>query len=91
MPMQTAPTVSPFRAGAARRPALGFVRPWRSARESVSYFAPSTMAWQAIGMAIAACAIFPGGLPPTPRGRPCAMGRIGINALMTVAVTGASS
>lgn len=58
--------------------------------EALSYFAPATLAWQAIGMAIAACAIFLAGFSTYTKGLAALRrGRIGINALMTVAVSGA--
>ena len=69
---------------------FGFALALAIGAESVSYFAPSTMAWQAIGMAIAACAIFLAGFSTYTKGLAALRnGRIGINALMTVAVTGA--
>ncbi len=58
--------------------------------EGVSYFAPETLAWKAVGMAIAAAAIGLAGLETYAKGlKALGHGRLNINALMTVAVTGA--
>ncbi|SCK39864.1 Cd2+/Zn2+-exporting ATPase [Variovorax sp. HW608] len=60
------------------------------AAEGVSYFAPDTMAWRAFGMAIAAVAIGLAGLETYAKGlQALRKGRLNINALMSVAVTGA--
>ena len=58
--------------------------------EGLSYFAPETLAWKALGMAIAAAAIGLAGLETYAKGlKALAHGRLNINALMTVAVSGA--
>ncbi len=58
--------------------------------EGVSYFAPATLAWQVLGMAIAGIAIALSGLDTYKKGLGALRhGRLNINALMTVAVTGA--
>ncbi|MGJ7508358.1 heavy metal translocating P-type ATPase [Variovorax sp. GT1P44] len=58
--------------------------------EGVSYFAPDTSAWKAAGMAIAATAIGLAGLETYTKGlKALRHARLNINALMSVAVTGA--
>jgi Cd2+/Zn2+-exporting ATPase len=58
--------------------------------EGVSYFAPDTLAWKAGGMAIAAAAIGLAGLETYAKGlNALRHARLNINALMSVAVTGA--
>src|SRR5262245_4950058 len=60
------------------------------AAELVHFFAPDTLAWRAASMALAACAIALSGLSVFRAGL-AALGRgqLNINALMTVAVSGA--
>ncbi|MDM0012501.1 cation-translocating P-type ATPase [Variovorax sp. J22P168] len=66
--------------------ALGFA----IVAEAASYFAPDTMAWKVAGMAIAALAIGLAGLETYAKGLAALRhGRLNINALMSVAVTGA--
>jgi len=58
--------------------------------EAVSFFAPDVMAWKAAGMAIAAAAIALAGLDTYKKGMAALLrGKLNINALMSVAVTGA--
>jgi Cd2+/Zn2+-exporting ATPase len=58
--------------------------------EAVSFFAPDLMAWKLAGMAIAAVAIGLAGLDTYKKGMAALMrGKLNINALMSVAVTGA--
>lgn len=58
--------------------------------EAVSFFAPDVMAWKLAGMAIAAVAIALAGLDTYKKGMAALMrGKLNINALMSVAVTGA--
>jgi len=58
--------------------------------ELLSYFAPDAMVWKLAGMAIAAAAIGLAGLSTYQKGLSALRrGRLNINALMTVAVTGA--
>ncbi len=58
--------------------------------ESLSYFAPETTAWKAAGMALAAAAIWLAGLETYSKGLTALRhGKLNINALMSVAVTGA--
>lgn len=58
--------------------------------EGVSYFAPDTLSWKAGGMAIAAAAIGLAGLETYAKGlNALRHARLNINALMSVAVTGA--
>ena len=60
------------------------------AAESLSFFAPDTTPWKAAGMAIAAVAIFLAGFDIYKKGFAALIkGKLNINALMTVAVTGA--
>ena len=60
------------------------------AAEAVSYFAPDTREWTAIGMAIAAVAIYLAGWETYAKGiKAIFSGRLTISALMSVAVTGA--
>ena len=60
------------------------------AAEAIGYFAPETMAWRAAGLAIAAAAIWFAGFDVYKKGLTALQhGRLNINALMTVAVTGA--
>ncbi|MGE4049720.1 MAG: heavy metal translocating P-type ATPase [Piscinibacter sp.] len=60
------------------------------AAEVIGYFAPETMPWRAAGLAIAAAAIWFAGFDVYKKGLTALRhGRLNINALMTVAVTGA--
>src|SRR5207342_1998742 len=66
--------------------ALGFA----VVAEAVSYLAPDTLAWTVAGMAIAALAIALAGLETYAKGLAALRhARLNINALMSVAVTGA--
>ncbi len=58
--------------------------------EAISYFAPDAIAWKAAGIAVAAAAIWFAGLETYQKGFTALIhGKLNINALMTVAVTGA--
>lgn len=58
--------------------------------EMVSFFAPDAAAWKVVGMATAALAIWMAGIDTYRKGiAALARGRLNINALMSVAVTGA--
>ena len=58
--------------------------------EVLSFFAPDQMAWKIAGMAIAALAIWLAGIDTYKKGLAALMrGKLNINALMSVAVTGA--
>ena len=60
------------------------------AAEALSFFAPDAMPWKIVGMALAAVAIGLAGLSTYTKGFGALRhGRLNINALMTVAVTGA--
>ncbi|MBB3179572.1 cation-translocating P-type ATPase [Variovorax sp. Sphag1AA] len=60
------------------------------AAEGISYFAPASTPWKVFGMAIAAIAIGLAGLETYAKGlNALRQGRLNINALMSVAVTGA--
>jgi Cd2+/Zn2+-exporting ATPase len=60
------------------------------AAEGLGYFAPQTMPWRVAGLAIAAAAIWLAGFDVYKKGLTALRhGRLNINALMTVAVTGA--
>ena len=60
------------------------------AAEAVSFFAPDILIWKLAGMVIAAIAIWLAGLDTYTKGlKALRQGRLNINALMTVAVTGA--
>ena len=60
------------------------------AAEAVSFFAPDLLIWKLAGMVIAAIAIWLAGLDTYTKGlKALRQGRLNINALMTVAVTGA--
>lgn len=73
----------------------GFVRPaiglaLAIAAEGIDYFAPDTAVATGIGMALAACAIWLGGFSVYKKGFTALFrGHLNMNALMTVAVTGA--
>lgn len=58
--------------------------------EGISYFAPEAMAWKVLGMVVAAVAIWLAGLETYTKGLTALRhGKLNINALMSVAVTGA--
>ena len=58
--------------------------------EAISYFAPETFAWKIGGMALAAVAIWLAGIDTYKKGMAALFrGKLNINALMAVAVTGA--
>lgn len=77
-----APEAGPGRMGLALGVAI--------AAEALSYFAPDAMAWKIAGMAIAASAIWLAGLDVYQKGiAALRRGQLNINALMSVAVTGA--
>ena len=58
--------------------------------ELLSFFAPDTMAWKVAGMAVAALAIWLAGIETYKKGIAALLrGKLNINALMSVAVTGA--
>ncbi|MDM0077106.1 heavy metal translocating P-type ATPase [Variovorax sp. J2P1-59] len=60
------------------------------AAEGISFFAPDTLVWKATGMAVAAAAIGLAGLETYTKGlKALRHARLNINALMSVAVTGA--
>ena len=60
------------------------------AAEAVGFFAPETLPWKGLGLAIAAVAIWLSGFDVYKKGLAALRnGRLNINALMTVAVTGA--
>ncbi len=60
------------------------------AAELLHFFAPATLAWEAVGFTIAAAAIATAGFEVYRKGLSALRhGRLNINALMTVAVTGA--
>jgi Cd2+/Zn2+-exporting ATPase len=60
------------------------------AAEAVSFFAPDLLAWKIAGMAVAALAIGLAGLDTYKKGMAALLrGKLNINALMSVAVTGA--
>jgi len=60
------------------------------AAEAIGFFAADTLAWKGLGMAIAAAAIWLAGFDVYKKGLVALRhGRLNINALMTVAVTGA--
>lgn len=75
-------------AGDFVRPTLGLAL--AIAAEGIDYFAPDTPVFEGIGMALAACAIWLGGFSVYKKGFTALfLGRLNMNALMTVAVTGA--
>ncbi|OYT99190.1 MAG: copper-translocating P-type ATPase [Burkholderiales bacterium PBB1] len=58
--------------------------------EGLGFFAPETRVWQGLGLALAAVAIWLAGIDVYKKGMTALLrGRLNINALMTVAVTGA--
>ena len=77
-----APEAGPGRMGLALGVAV--------AAEALSYFAPDAMSWKIAGMAIAAGAIWLAGFDVYKKGLAALLrGKLSINALMSVAVTGA--
>ncbi|MBA2964671.1 heavy metal translocating P-type ATPase [Ramlibacter sp. MAH-25] len=77
-----APDAGPARLGLALAVAV--------AAEVISYFAPDSLAWKVAGMAIAGFAIWLAGLDVYRKGIAALLrGKLNINALMSVAVTGA--
>ena len=69
---------------------LGLALALAVAAEGVGFFAPDTRVWQATGLAIAAGAVWASGFGVFKKGLTALRhGRLNINALMTVAVTGA--
>ena len=61
-----------------------------TAAEGISFLAPDTLVWKGVGMAVAAMAIWLAGFEVYSKGFTALFkGRLNINALMTVAVTGA--
>ena len=78
-------------AGGASGPwRLGLALVFAVGAELVGFFAPDTRAWQGVGLAVAAVAIWMAGLDVYKKGLTALLrGRLNINALMTVAVTGA--
>jgi Cd2+/Zn2+-exporting ATPase len=90
IPLTQAPDENdaPGVAGEFIRPTLGLAL--AIAAEGIDYFAPDTPIAQGIGMALAACAIWLGGFSVYKKGFTALFrGRLNMNALMTVAVTGA--
>nr|WP_234026758.1 heavy metal translocating P-type ATPase [Melaminivora suipulveris] len=76
-----------FEAGIGR---MGAALGMAIAAETVSFFAPDLLIWKLAGMAVAAVAIWLAGLDTYTKGlKALRQGRLNINALMTVAVTGA--
>ena len=68
----------------------GIALVFAAAAELISYLAPDVMPWRALGMAVAAIAIALAGFGTYQKGfAALRRGRLNINALMTVAVTGA--
>lgn len=58
--------------------------------EAISFFAPEALAWKIAGMAVAAAAIWLAGIDTYKKGIAALLrGKLNINALMSVAVTGA--
>jgi len=75
-------------AGGLRR--LGFALVLAVGAELVGFLAPDTRIWQGVGLAVAAVAIWLAGIDVYRKGLTALFrGRLNINALMTVAVTGA--
>ena len=69
---------------------LGAALVFAIAAEILSFFAPDTTPWKTVGMAIAAIAIFLAGFQTYQKGFAALFkGKLNINALMSVAVTGA--
>ena len=77
--------------GAAGLRRLGFALALAVGAELVGFLAPDTRAWQGVGLAVAAVvAIWLAGIDVYKKGLTALLrGRLNINALMTVAVTGA--
>ncbi|MFT3821433.1 MAG: cation-translocating P-type ATPase [Rubrivivax sp.] len=94
-PLDAAATAVP---GAAGGHGIGSSGRWRlaaalamaAAAEAVGYFAPETLPWRGVGLVLAALAIGLAGFGVYRKGLAALRhGRLNINALMTVAVTGA--
>jgi Cd2+/Zn2+-exporting ATPase len=69
---------------------LGLALALAIAAEAVGFFAPDARIWQGLGLAVAAAAIWAAGFDVYKKGLIALRhGRLNINALMTVAVTGA--
>ena len=69
---------------------LGLALAFALGAEGVGFFAPDTWAWEGVGLAVAAVAIWLAGIDVYKKGLTALLrGRLNINALMTVAVTGA--
>ena len=69
---------------------LGLALALALAAELIGFFAPDTRLWQGVGLAVAAAAIWASGFDVYKKGLVALRrGRLNINALMTVAVTGA--
>ncbi len=76
--------------GAAGLRWLGFALLLAIGAELVGYFAPDTLMWKGLGLGVAAAAIWMAGFDVYKKGLTALRhGRLNINALMTVAVTGA--
>ncbi len=79
-----------FDSAGSWRLGLGFALSMAIGAELVGYFAPDSPLWQGIGLAVAAVAIWIAGFDVYKKGLTALLrGRLNINALMTVAVTGA--
>jgi Cd2+/Zn2+-exporting ATPase len=69
---------------------LGLALAFALGAELVGYFAPDALVWKGVGLAVAAAAIWLAGFDVYKKGLTALRrGRLNINALMTVAVTGA--
>lgn len=69
---------------------LGLALVLAIAAEAVDFFAPEVRGWKAVGMVLAAAAIWAAGLDVYRKGMAALLrGKLNINALMSVAVTGA--
>ena len=69
---------------------LGLALLFAIGAELVGFFAPETQSWKGVGLAVAATAIWLAGFDVYKKGLAALLrGRLNINALMTVAVTGA--
>jgi len=69
---------------------LGLALAFALGAELVGYFAPDALVWKGVGLAVAATAIWLAGFDVYKKGLTALLrGRLNINALMTVAVTGA--
>ena len=86
----TAATGHDHAAGVAGLRRLGLALLLAIGAELVGYFAPDTLIWKGFGLAVAAAAIWMAGFDVYKKGLTALRhGRLNINALMTVAVTGA--